>query len=150
MNHKKPNDASVADHAQTERAEENNASVWDGEDILIYSYSRAQALEDGVLVDAGKLAEEAGFRFPVALTHAAWETCVRVSADSADQDETGRLWDVLMCLRCATRTGSGSEACFDVLIRQSETKLTRVALKAVCSPGDDPEPVITIMLPDED
>ena len=42
---------------------------------VISTYSRAQALEDGVLVDAGPLAKEAGFRWPVAITAAAWEDC---------------------------------------------------------------------------
>ena len=36
----------------------------------IHTYTRAQALADGVLVDAGPLAKEAGFRWPVALTQA--------------------------------------------------------------------------------
>ncbi len=41
-----------------------------GEPISIYT--RAQALDDGFLVDVSELAKEAGFRFPVALTRAAW------------------------------------------------------------------------------
>jgi hypothetical protein len=32
---------------------------------LIYSYTRAQAIADGVLVDVSELAREAGFRFPL-------------------------------------------------------------------------------------
>ncbi len=66
---------------------------------VISTYTRAQALEDGVLIDAGSLAQEAGYRWPVALTTAAWEDCVAWSeADNArqvHQDEAGRLWDVL-------------------------------------------------------
>ena len=42
----------------------------------VYTYTRAQALADGVLIDAGPLAREAGLRFPVALTGAAWQDCV--------------------------------------------------------------------------
>jgi len=61
--------------------------------------SRAQALEDGVLIDAGPMAREAGLIWPVALTSAAWEDCVAWSdADSVRQvhrDEAGRMWDVL-------------------------------------------------------
>ena len=39
---------------------------------VIFTYTRAQALADGVLIDAGALAQEAGFRLPVAITAAAW------------------------------------------------------------------------------
>ena len=34
--------------------------------MAIYSYSRQQAIDDGVLVDITEMAQEAGFRFPVA------------------------------------------------------------------------------------
>ncbi|MDE2205458.1 MAG: hypothetical protein KGK12_02325, partial [Armatimonadetes bacterium] len=41
-------------------------------DNVIYSYTRREALEDGVLIDVSKMAAEAGFRYPVALTAALW------------------------------------------------------------------------------
>ena len=69
--------------------------------VLIFSYTRAQAIADGVLVDVSKLAKEAGFRFPVAVTAAVWAECVTVPDGVAGQDETGRLWDVLNLLRFA-------------------------------------------------
>jgi hypothetical protein len=40
---------------------------------LIYSYTRADALRDGVLIDLTATAREAGICWPVALTAAAWE-----------------------------------------------------------------------------
>ena len=52
----------------------------------------AQAIADGVLIDATELAKEAGFRIPVAVTAGVWAECVAVPAGVADQDETGRLW----------------------------------------------------------
>jgi hypothetical protein len=58
-------------------------------------YSRAEAIADGVLVDVSEVANEAGLRFPVALTRAVWERCVAVPPGVACQDEAGRLWDVL-------------------------------------------------------
>ena len=45
---------------------------------LIHSYSRAQAIEDGVLIDVSTVAREAGITYPVALTSAAWGRCVTV------------------------------------------------------------------------
>src|SRR3990172_13277670 len=35
---------------------------------VIYSYSRADAINDGVLVDVSTLAKEAGIKYPVAVT----------------------------------------------------------------------------------
>ena len=67
---------------------------------LIHRYTRADAIRDGVLIDVSATAREAGFRWPVALTCAAWERCVAVPPGVACQDQAGRLWDVLWMLRC--------------------------------------------------
>jgi hypothetical protein len=40
---------------------------------MIYAYTRAQALADGVLVDVSKMAEKVGFRAPVAVTRTVWQ-----------------------------------------------------------------------------
>jgi hypothetical protein len=61
----------------------------------IHSYTRADALRDGVLIDVSPAAREAGIRYPVALTRAAWQRCVKVPRGVPCQDEEGRLWDVL-------------------------------------------------------
>jgi hypothetical protein len=120
---------------------------------LIYRYSRADALRDGVLIDVSDTAKEAGFRYPVALTQAAWERCVTVPPGVACQDEAGRLWDVLTMLRVAVRGQSGGarEVRFSVHVRNDNRDGTPplVRLKAVCGPDDDGSPCITVMLPEE-
>ena len=40
--------------------------------VLVHAYTRAQAIEDGCLVDVSETAREAGFKVPVALTAAVW------------------------------------------------------------------------------
>jgi hypothetical protein len=121
---------------------------------LIHRYSRAQALADGVLIDVSQTAKEAGFQYPVALTAAAWAECVAVPPGVLCQDESGRLWDVLWLLRCAVRGNGGGarEVPFGVHVRNDNRDRTPplVRLKAVCGPGDDGEPVVTVMLPAED
>ena len=62
---------------------------------FIHSYSRADALRDGVLIGVSAVAREAGIRYPVALTRAVWARCVAVPPGVPCQDEAGRLWDVL-------------------------------------------------------
>lgn len=125
---------------------------------LISSYSRAQAIADGVLIDATETAREAGFKYPVALTAAVFSECVRVPEGVRGQDVKGRLWDVLWMLRFGMKRQKPDDdptrVLYSLYVRNhNHERLTRrdlVQLKAICGPGDTPEPVITIMLPDED
>lgn len=122
------------------------------DDFLIHSYTRREAISDGVLIDVSETAQEAGFRFPVALTHAAWVTCVSVPDGIACQDEAGRLWDVLTMLRHACRSAGRERSTlyFDVLVLNDENGPMPVRLKCVCGPDDDLAPCLTVMLPEED
>jgi hypothetical protein len=120
---------------------------------LIHRYTRAEAIADGVLIDVSAVAREAGIRYPVALTRAAWEKCVAVLPGVLCQDESGRLWDVLFLLACAARRGGSRPVLrFGVHVRNDNRERTPplVRLKAVCGPGDSGEPVVTVMLPEED
>lgn len=129
----------------------------------IYSYTRAQAIEDGVLVDVSTTAREAGIRFPVAMTADVWSDCVAWTADDGarkgglPQDEDGRLWDCLWMLMVAirqrARVNDSSEMRYQFLRVPREGRGRRprlVTLKAVCGPGDDAEPCITIMQLNQD
>ncbi len=118
---------------------------------IIDVYSRAQAIEDGVLVDVSETAKEAGIKFSTAMTRTVWEGIVEPDeiAKSHGESEQGRLWDVLWMLRVACKTHFGSIIHYK-LIATKQGKQHKVELKAICGPGDTLEPVITIMLPDED
>lgn len=119
---------------------------------VIHAYSRAQAIEDGVLIDVGDMAKEAGFRYPVALTHAVWTKYVEVPRGVEGQDEVGRLWDILFMTHFAIKTSPRDASSVPVLlsVRNDNASPRRVELKSVVGPGDKGEPVITIMLPYED
>lgn len=134
------------------------ASLFEGADIISV-YTRREAIEDGVLVDVSDTAREAGFTYPVALTRTLWEDCVAWNeADSrrqTHQDEAGRLWDVLTCARLAI--GGAREG--QTIVRGQVLRVPRggrarrprpTFFKVHCGPGDAGEPVITLMLPDED
>jgi hypothetical protein len=124
-----------------------------GGPTLLHAYSRRQAIADGVLIDVSAMAREAGFVYPVALTCGAWAECVRVPDGLRGQDEAGRLWDVLVMLRVAIRgAGGASRIEFAVRVQDADTDELPplVPLYAVCGPGDDAEPVVTVMLPHED
>ena len=113
---------------------------------VISSYSRAQAIEDGVLVDVTETAREAGIKYPVALTRAVFERCVALPKRYRGlEDERGRLWDVLSMFRFAARVNGGDTLRYSLMVSRR-----KVLLKAVIGPGDTLDPVITIMLPEED
>ncbi len=126
---------------------------------VIHSYTRTQAIADGVLVDVSETAREVGFRWSVAMTAAAWADCVEWSEEDSQrqthQDESGRLWDVLWMAFVAIRGNATGESQLAYQLyrvpRDGETVEARLTtLKLVAGPGDAGEPVVTIMLPQED
>jgi hypothetical protein len=125
---------------------------------VVSTYTRAQAIEDGVLVDVTQTAKEAGFRWPTALTRYVWNDCVAWSKDDNKrqvyQDESGRLWDVLWMAFSAIdqAPGNGAQLEFHLLrVPRGGKRMTAclTTLKLVVGPGDQGEPVVTIMLPGE-
>lgn len=124
------------------------ADFW-GDPISVYT--RAQAIEDGVLIDVSETAREAGISFPVAITVGLWaEHVVPGEKDAArGQDVAGRLWDVLWMFRMAARRGGGRELLYRVIFVKNGRQRTET-IKAICGPGDNMEPVLTLSLPHED
>lgn len=123
-----------------------------GPEDIIHSYTRHQALEDGVLVDVSETAREAGVRYPTAVTARVWHELVVPNEEqrSWGQDQDGRLWDVLWMFTMAARKTPGDYLEYEVLVVRGRIKPDTVKLKALVGPGDEAEPVITIMFPEED
>ena len=114
----------------------------------VYSYSRADAIKDKVLIDVSEFAQkEAGFKVPVAITSALYDGYIK--SDLPGQDETGRLWDVLFLLHLKAKEYDGSILFYDVIFQMTEDRKETIALKAVIGPGDDMSPVLTVMLSTE-
>ena len=149
------------------KKEDKTNSIEDIFGPVIHAYTRAEAIDDGVLVDVSELAKEAGIRLPTAITSAVHARYVEVPEElKGHQDEVGRLWDILWMFSCAVRSGKlhGAQGTFEVIVANLETaaleanekpfeqSITRrlVTLKAVCGPADDGSPCITIMQPSEE
>jgi len=122
----------------------------------IHVYTRAQGIEDGLLVDITEMAREAGFSCPVAITRAAWDDCVSWADNDNKrqtyQDEAGRLWDVVWMASRAARRG-GMETLFQLYRVPRGGRGVRphlATLKMLAGPGDNGELVITILMPSED
>ena len=120
---------------------------------VIFNYTREQALADGVLVDLSDWAREVGFVIPVACTKSLWHRYLSPSDEPKPfgQSERGRAHDMLFMLATAIRrSGNDDRVYFRTIFLQSPNRHVTVDLKAQCGPGDDGEPVVTVMLPDED
>ena len=136
---------------------------------VIASYSRAQAIVDGVLVDLSALAREGGFRYPVAVSEgvfgvlAPWAKGGREDVSKPvegeplyglEQSFNGRAWDLLMILLYAIRRGDGGArvdfAPLFLMPPDGRGGPKPVKMYALCGPGDGGEPTITVMLPAED
>ena len=121
---------------------------------VVYSYTRKQAIADGFQVEVTKTAQEAGIRFPVFLTRTVFDSFVTVPEGVTAQDEAGRLWDIVWMLRFAISKSKNhsNRMPFALYIRNDNRKPRLVKLVATCGPldMDDPQPAITVMMPDED
>ena len=121
---------------------------------VIYAYTRAQAVADGVQVDVTKTAQEAGIKFPMFLTRAVFDNYVAVPEGVTGQDEAGRLWDVVWMTRFGIiRARPGVDRIpVAMYVRNDNHRAKLVKLIATCSALDisDPQPAITVMMPDED
>ena len=115
---------------------------------LIYSYTRAEALADGVLVDVSERAKRAGIRYPTACTTGVWSLIDCLPESSTDTlssvVRSERLAAVLRSMLAAIRRG-GAQGTDRV-----EFQALGAALWAQCGPGDQGEPCITIMAEGED
>jgi len=126
---------------------------------VIYSYTRAQAIEDGVLVDMSEAAKKTGFNFPVAVTSSVWRKYIgwndEDSKRQVSQDENARLRDFLLMLLFSIKLSRNNSDqinyVLDIVPCDGKSRTAkRTQLKAIIGGGDDGEHVLTIMLPNED
>ena len=121
---------------------------------VIYCYTRKQAVADGFQVEVSTTAREAGITFPVFITRTVFDSFVAVPPGVTAQDEAGRLWDIVWMLRFAIlRSRPGADRLPVALyVRNDNRRATLIKLIATCGPLDidDPQPAITVMMPDED
>ena len=125
------------------------------EDPLVYAYTRAQALADGVLVDITPAASEFGFRYPTAISA---DLAARLSPNEREenlgQSFAGRLKDVLFLASIAAGVAGPSDRLrIDISLFEIDetpphrTRRSTLSLWLMVGPGDTHEPVITIGFP---
>ena len=126
---------------------------WD----VVYAYTRKQAIEDGVLIEVPQAAlRPLGIRYPVAITRNLWARCIGPIGEEPDpmklaepenRDQMHRLAAMLWVFRSAAKSPRGKADLMTLCLPDVDERPTEVW--AHCGPGDTPEPVITLMLPED-
>jgi hypothetical protein len=122
---------------------------------VISVYTRAQAIADGVLIDAtrGELTEVSAQHFPgvhVAMTAAVGALIEKAVASKHHANDWKGVWhDVLWMSNVPPIPIVPSQRVFQVIV-QGAGKRGPHTFKVVAHPGDRGEPCLTIMLPNED
>ena len=124
---------------------------------VLSAYPRAQAIEEGVLVDVSETGREAGFTIPVAITQTVWNRLVALpDGYSGYQDEKGRLWDVVWMASHAARRNRNADRvtmCVHVPDIRKDLRDSMAAPRKhfpIVAIGGGDAGVITIMFPEDD
>lgn len=125
---------------------------------VISAYSREEAIADGQLIDVTNTAKKMGLRFPVALTNNAWSQCVEWSDEKAGATGMGGHWASRLgpllteAIRAILLNKDGDMVTFTISCIPGigpDTQEHTYELWMTVGPGDNAEPVITIMLPED-
>ena len=120
---------------------------------IIFSYTRAQAIADGVLIDVTAQAAEVGFKVHTVVTDHLYNMYVVPPAglEGEGQSVTGRLQDLLFRTLIAASTMERTDRVeYVVLFLMKPGQWEKVRILAIMGPGDQREPVLTIMLPGDE
>ena len=121
---------------------------------LIYAFTRTMALESGVLIDVTAQAREAGFKLHTVVTDNLFHSYITPPAglEGEGQSIEGRLHDIFFVLLAAIRSAKAATDYveIEVLFLMEPGRKEKVKVVAVVGPGDEGEPVLTIMLPGDD
>lgn len=113
----------------------------------IFSYSRKQAIEDGVLVDLSEVDSiKQHWKHPFACTSTVW-AIIEAALKNPDQDVSGICQDLSTMAKLAARNAAHQteQVKFSVMIAGRTFQM-----KLHIGPGDTAAPVLTLMLPCED
>jgi len=125
---------------------------WAGFEV-IHRYTRAQAIADGVLVDVTAQAKGCGFKLPVAMTSTLFADC-ESWADGADwgngEPTAEQFVRWLLCFACETIRASKETGTDRLTLSLSHFAGHPTCALIHIGPGDEGEPVVTLMYPGEE
>jgi hypothetical protein len=118
----------------------------------IHGYSRAEAIEDGALIDLNEAAPDVcrqHFKYPIACTCSVW-ALIQTAINNRNHcnDLNGVVHDILTMARFALKPAQ--DRFFFTVIITGTGRQKYHQFKMHVGPGDEGEPVITLSFPGED
>ena len=113
---------------------------------------REASIQAGTLIDVTPTALELGITFPVTITRPLWEVGIVTNQTHTEEDQTGRLRDILMAfrLRLASLTTVSPLLDFPVLLTLPPSTVPQpVPLFALIQPDATHQANVTLLLPNE-
>ena len=119
---------------------------------IVFSYTRAQAIDDGVLIDVTAEAKRYGFKLPFVIGDNLFNRYVTPPSglEGKGQSQKGRLHDLMTLAAFSARKGLQQDQVeFEVLFLMMPGKHQKVRCILHVGPGDHGEPVLTLCLPED-
>jgi hypothetical protein len=113
---------------------------------------RQEAIQSGILIDVTPTAKELGLTFPVTITRPLWDIGIVTNQSLSQEEQTGRLRDVLMAfrLRLASLATISPLIDFPALLAMPPSTVPQpVPLFAIIQPDSGNQANVTLLLPNE-
>jgi uncharacterized protein DUF6573 len=117
---------------------------------IIHSYTRLQAIEDGVLVPVPKELWSQLYKYETVISGSISSLIDSSCTDASGNSRDGILWDILyMSQHGITRRIGDFGVEFEVYIF-GDGRQRKYTMRCICGPTDNGSPCLTIMMPFED
>jgi len=113
---------------------------------------RQQAIQAGMLIDVTPTAQQLGLTFPVTITKPLWEIGIVTAHSLSEEEQAGRLRDVLMAFRLRLASLATISPLIDfpaMLSMPPSTVPQPVPLFAIIQPDGKNQANVTLLLPNE-
>lgn len=113
---------------------------------------RQEAIQSGILIDVTPTAKELGLTFPVTITKPLWDIGIVTNQSLSQEEQTGRLRDILMAfrLRLASLATISPLIDFPALLAMPPSTVPQpVPLFAIIQPDAGNQANVTLLLPNE-
>jgi len=113
---------------------------------------RQEAIQSGILIDVTPTAKELGLTFPVTITKPLWDIGIVTNHSLSQEEQTGRLRDILMAfrLRLASLATVSPLIDFPALLAMPPSTVPQpVPLFAIIQPDSGNQANVTLLLPNE-
>jgi hypothetical protein len=131
---------------------EANAAVEPVEPSVPTIRDRQEAIQSGVLIDVTPAAKELGLTFPITITKPLWDIGIVTSQSLSQEEQTGRLRDILMAFRLRLASLATVSPLIDfpaLLAIPPSTVPQPVPLFAIIQPDNGNQANVTLLLPNE-